>query len=491
MTLEINRKIRRLYHKLLQMYIQLQVNFKLLKKRAFTGFDTTTHESFSMLQIKELNLPAEVLSGSKKNNRLPFDSSLDFISRGPFSYALESKNTLKNDELDKSQIVMLVISALRIDPRVEREARVLASAGYNICIICPDISHPSLESQPINWGDRIKFCILDSSAANFTNNSPYLNGNLMLAAALRFKPLAFHCHDLNTAIIGLAASRIVGCKFICDFHEWFSENVSWDISSESWRPHPDEKRDIFRSAEKLVMKQADAVITVCKSIGDELALLNESSCMQVDVIRNIPSRNQTSMAYPSLRSELALAKNQILMLWQGGTGPTRLLEPVIEALKYAPQVTFVIRGPSLDIFGEGYVNLAKNCGVDRRVVLLPPVKSSDVVAAAIGADIGIWTLPNLSKNFYYALPNKIFEYLFAGLPIICANFPEVQRIINKYKIGLTFDPYDPKSIAFALNQISNYNFLMGCKQKIPDALNEMQAEKEWDKLIDLYKKLQL
>ncbi len=408
---------------------------------------------------------------------------------GDFSSACQLPTLTMNKTCEQDLVVMLVVSALRIDPRVEREARALADKEYRVVIICPDLSHPPLKEHPINWGENIKFDILGWQAANFVNVSPWLLGELMLEAALAYRPLAFHCHDLNTALIGLAASRKIGARCICDFHEWYSENVSWDDIKKQWTVHPLPQRKLYQTAEALVMARADEVITVCNSIAVELEAQYPEYQRKIHVIRNIPSLSASDTEYPSLRQELNIAEEQLIVLWQGGTGPTRLLEPVIESLIYTKDAVLVIRGPSLDMFGKGYLALAKKVGVSKRLHLLPPVKSADVVNAAHGSDLGVWTLPNLSKNFYFALPNKIFEYLAAGLPLVCANFPEARAIIERYEVGAVFDPYDPRSIAKALEQFSDPAFYKKCKQNVAPALVDLKANEEWDKLVHLYNKL--
>jgi glycosyltransferase involved in cell wall biosynthesis len=114
-----------------------------------------------------------------------------------------------------------------------------------------------------------------------------------------------------------------------------------------------------------------------------------------------------------------------------------------------------------------------------------------VVAAATSADAGIWTLPNLCKNFYYALPNKIFEYLAAGLPVLAADFPEARRLIEGYRVGLCFDPYDPGSIADAIGKFSrNRAALAACKDRIPELMASVSAQDEWQKIVDIYRNLQ-
>jgi glycosyltransferase involved in cell wall biosynthesis len=385
---------------------------------------------------------------------------------------------------------MLAISNLHVDPRVERAARALAAAGFRVRVIYPDAYPPYFDEAPIDWGESVTLLPLSSKACEFVSQPPWLLGEEMHAAARLERPFAFHCHDLTTAIIGLSAARATGSLCIADFHEWYSENVSWDFDRDTWGPHPPLKHQLFRAAEKLLLWRADAIITVCDSIAEELEAMAPFRRRKVEVIRNIPPLGRSRAKYRSLKETLDLPSNRFLLLWQGGTGPSRLLEPVIRSLVYAPNVTFVIRGPSLEYYGDGYRAVAKDAGVADRLVLLPPVPSADVVDAAVGADAGIWTLPNLSKNFYYALPNKIFEYMAAGLPVLAANFPEARRMVEGNNVGLCFDPYDPESIAAQVRRLAEEPSLAErCRAAIPVALRELRADREWDKLVRLYSNL--
>jgi glycosyltransferase involved in cell wall biosynthesis len=125
------------------------------------------------------------------------------------------------------------------------------------------------------------------------------------------------------------------------------------------------------------------------------------------------------------------------------------------------------------------------------VFCLPPVKSDAVVDAAAHADAGIWTLPNLSKNFYFALPNKVFEYMAAGLPVLGANFPEARKLIEGLDIGHCFDPYDPGSIATAIRRLADDpGRVAAIRQRMPAALASIDAQDEWSKLVEVYRALE-
>lgn len=121
--------------------------------------------------------------------------------------------------------------------------------------------------------------------------------------------------------------------------------------------------------------------------------------------------------------------------------------------------TLVIRGPEIETYGLSYARITACIGASERLILAPDVPSRDVVAAARGADAGVWTLPNLCKNFSYALPNKIFEYLSSGLPVLVAHYPAASRLAERYQIGLSSYWYDSKSVAAAINRLADDKML--------------------------------
>ncbi len=390
------------------------------------------------------------------------------------------------------QIVMLVISEVWQDPRVEREARALAAVGYKVKILYPDFFSEPLNLPPLNWGPGITFRPLPGYYHSFVHQFPYLFGREFLDAACEEGPFAFHAHDLCTSLIALAAARNKNAHCVCDFHEWYSENVTWNPRKNAYGPHPWLKKVIYKLAELVVMHRASAIVTVCDSIANDLNSGAYLVRRKIEVIRNIPP---ITLAEPAVRhdlhKEIGASDGSFIVLWQGGVGPTRLLEPIVEAFEHIPRGVLVIRGPAIERFRADYLELARARGAEGRVFCLPPVPSAEVVAAAGSASAGVWSLPKLCKNFYYALPNKMFEYLAAGLPILGADFPEVRRIVQRYEVGLCFDPYDPKSIAKQVNRmIDDPELVKRFRANVPAALTDMRADREWERLVELYRRLE-
>src|SRR5262249_44155012 len=144
-----------------------------------------------------------------------------------------------------------------------------------------------------------------------------------------------------------------------------------------------------------------------------------------------------------------------VVLYQGGVGPSRNLEPVIRAMALVRGTALVIRGPGVETFGKGYLDLAERCGAGGRVFCLDAVPSGEGVRRAREADFGLWTLlSDVGLNFRLALPNKVFEYLAAGLPVLSADLPEVRALLDRYQCGLCFDPEDPRDIARVISQLA-------------------------------------
>jgi glycosyltransferase involved in cell wall biosynthesis len=130
-------------------------------------------------------------------------------------------------------------------------------------------------------------------------------------------------------------------------------------------------------------------------------------------------------------------------------------------------------------------------GVSARVFMVDPVPMADLVATASEADVGVVPYTAYSPGYYYASPNKLFEYMFAGLAIAVSNLPVLEKIVRDHDLGVVFDPSDPKHIAEQLNAlVGNHDRLRACRE---NATRVSRDRYHWDheggKLIGLYRTL--
>lgn len=386
------------------------------------------------------------------------------------------------------KIVMLVWSYLPADPRVEREARALAARGYRVTILCPQTATPAPTP---DWGPGVEIKYLPRQTSLSLVMFPWLMSRGVLRAALAEDAWAYHAHDLVMVLPALMAASAKKVPCVCDFHEWYSENVTYDEKVNAYRPHSWLKRSLYRAVESLALRRASRVVTVCDSIATELAAMQRPRA-SIAVVRNIPPIVTAHDASPEIdiRGTLQITTDKAILLYQGGVGPSRGLEPLIRAMAMVESAVLVIRGPFIEVFEKEYLRLAQEVGAQAKVFCLPAVRSNRCVVEASVADMGFWTLLPLCKNFTYALPNKVFEYLAAGLPVVGAHHPEVAKLLEGSGVGLCFDPESPASIAQAIEALAkNADLRRACRANIGPALRDLQADEEWGKLVAVYRQL--
>ena len=104
-------------------------------------------------------------------------------------------------------------------------------------------------------------------------------------------------------------------------------------------------------------------------------------------------------------------------------------------------------------FGKALMKLATDEGVADRVFIRPPVRPHEVVGVAGQADVGLILNHHVGLNNYLSLPNKIFESVAAGLPVVTSDFPDMAELVRTYEVGETCDPEDPEDIARAIRAV--------------------------------------
>jgi glycosyltransferase involved in cell wall biosynthesis len=277
-------------------------------------------------------------------------------------------------------------------------------------------------------------------------------------------------NDLDTLTACYLASGIIRKKLIFDSHELFHE-----VPELVHRPHI---RKIWLMLEKLMVRRIDAGFTVCKPIAD---YYENRYNVSFGVIRNL-SR------YKPRLSPIELVRNQnpAVIIYQGVLNLGRGLELAIESMKY-------ISNASLWIIGDGDVRdqllkLTKDKGLTEKVEFIGRIPLEELDQYTQHASIGLSLEENLGLNYQYALPNKLFDYIQARMPVIVSDLPEMKAIVEKYGIGSILINRTPQALAEIINTLlqktpSDKTFI----DKIEFAANELCWEKEEIKLLDIFK----
>ncbi len=411
---------------------------------------------------------------------------------------------------------MLVVNPMTGDARVEREAAALAVAGHDVAVLAtwqeglPMTEHRrgfTIHRRPYRRTvrDRVVGTIkhyrvaarrsrggpVSAAAARVAAETARLAGG----AALRLmrsrllpieywstiqpsigdvmpRPDAVHAHDLGTLA---SACRIAASDpshrtaVIYDSHELYLEQTdAWTAAEKQlWSFH--ERRWIGR---------ADAVITVSDGIADEL-VHRYGLAHRPTVILNTP---ETEPATSDVRQDLGLDPGVPLAVYTGAAKRSRNLGVVVEALPLLPAWHLAIVGTTIEVDAARLTAHASGLGVGDRLHLLPAVPSSQVCGYIATADVGVHPLPPGLRNHELALPNKLFEYVFAGLPVAVSNLPEMHGFVRSTGTGAVFDPTSPRSAAAAMREALPVTV-------DPDMLLPYAWERQAGRLVELYGRL--
>ncbi|MDQ7019099.1 MAG: hypothetical protein Q9M33_08025, partial [Robiginitomaculum sp.] len=246
-------------------------------------------------------------------------------------------------------------------------------------------------------------------------------------------------NDWDMLPIALALKAKKGGKVLYDSHEYAVEQF---VGNAGWRHF---KQPLVKAVERDCIRKADAVSSVspglCSALQVRYGLARTPTC-----IRNIPQYQ---------KFEFRPCGQNITVLYQGVVGPGRALEEIIISTPlWRNDYRLVIRGPEGT---TGYIDRLKNIIDTIRPVIeieiAPPVPFDEMIAKAHEADIGIMALPDWSIHNQYALPNKVFEYMMAGLALCVSNHADMANILAYYRNGTLIEACTPASIANAVNSM--------------------------------------
>ncbi len=265
------------------------------------------------------------------------------------------------------------------------------------------------------------------------------------AAAAAPNADVFHAHDLNTLHAAVLARARAGGSLVYDSHEIFLESGSHAV-------RPGWARRIFRRREAAWVAGVDALVTVNDALARELG--SRYRPRQIVVVHNCPPRTEHGVdtATP-LRDALGLGADARVALYHGGFSRHRGLEELVAAAALP-----MLDGIHVVFLGWGSQAaelraLAAASPVAGRVHVLPAVSPDDLIDWVRDADVAVMPIQDSTLNHRLSTPNKLFEALAAGVPVVASDLPEMRRIIMgdpAGPLGVLCDPTDPASIAAAI-----------------------------------------
>jgi glycosyltransferase involved in cell wall biosynthesis len=248
-----------------------------------------------------------------------------------------------------------------------------------------------------------------------------------------------HAHDLNTLPAAWAIARRCGARLVFDAHELYA-----DVSTLS----PREQR-VWRLVERTLIGRADGVITVCVSIAEEL--VRRHAVAPPAIVLNCPVHEDAQSEPGALARAAGLRQDVPIVLYQGGFAAHRGLPDLVRAAAEVPGAAFVLMG--WGTMEPVLRDLIDELGLGDRVRIVAPVAPSELLTYTAGATVGVIPYEPHGLNNRYTTPNKLFEYINAGVPVLGSHLPELERFILGCEVGRTFQPGDPADLAATLNRM--------------------------------------
>ncbi len=295
----------------------------------------------------------------------------------------------------------------------------------------------------------------------------YLEMNIRLFLFL----VIYKCHiiysvDLDTLPGCRLAAMLRRKKVVFDSHEYFPE-----VPELKDRPLI---KSIWLFLERLFVPGIDVGITVCHSIAN---IYRQKYGLTFFVVRNIPLRTRISIE----ASSNMVPPLPFTLLYQGAVNEGRGLEPMIIAMQELPQCKMVIVGNGT--VSQQVKELVKRLGLEDRVIFEGKQPFDRLPHFMANAHLGLVLLDNKGLNYYYALPNRLFDFIQAGLPILGMDFPEMASIINGYKVGICMNNLHPEQLALAIRRLTqNPEQMAVWRKNMVKAAAELSWEHEFEAL---------
>jgi len=327
-----------------------------------------------------------------------------------------------------TKVISIVLNDFQNDSRVLKENVSLQNAGYDVKVVAlwengvkefETVSNISIH--------RVKLKSKDWSKNKFIQIIKYFEFIYKVTKIYKDNDI-FHCNDLNALPIGVLIKLFFNknAKIVYDAHEHESFRAGYDrtmhILSQWW--------------EGKLIKYADRVITVSYSIADDYEKMY--NIKKPDLVLNTPLYQKIERKN-IFREKFNIPESDIIFLYQGGLSPKRGIIEFADIIKDIKNISYIIMGYGI------LENDIKELSLKNANVHFHKAVSSNVLLDyTSSADIGVCIEENICKSWDYALPNKMFEYLLAGLPVFVGGLGEMKRFVKKYDVGYIIEDLNNK-----------------------------------------------
>jgi len=332
--------------------------------------------------------------------------------------------------MTKQKIIVSVTNDLTTDQRVDKICNSLIALNYEVLLV-GRVLPKSIRVRRVYATRRFKLWF--NKGALF-----YANYNLRLFFFLLFNRFdALWSNDLDTILANYLVARLKNKKLISDNHEYFTE-----VPELVERP---KIKAIWKKLESFIYPKLKNISTVSPSI---VKMFEDEYKIKVHLLRNVPYLNKSKIQVPNIKME-----GKKIIIYQGAININRGIEFMVKAMQYVDNAILYIAGKG-DISSK-IEKLIIELNLTTKVKMLGEIPLENLHSYTIQTDLGLSLEEDKGLNYRFALPNKLFDYLQAGLPVLVSDLPEMSNLVKTYEIGEVVDYQNEKQIAEKINFILN------------------------------------
>lgn len=340
-------------------------------------------------------------------------------------------------------VCILHLSDARFYPFFQRQAFALRDAGLRVALVSWE-QHKG-EGDP-HW-DGVDVYPIPINVESFAGKWFFVRYVTALTLALlRIRARLYQAVDpvtLPSARLAALRHNTRYCYFSLEFFQGVDQLVGRPIM-----------RYLWYLAEKFGIRNAHTSAVVCRSAGERLAELFHIATPYV--VRNVPPAAEYAVpARDDLRGELGLGPDARIILYKGDIAPARGLAPCVRAMSAVDGAHLVLAGDGR--YRRELTNLAGELNLGERVHFLGRIEPREFPSLLRQADLGHVMHENVGTNMPHTLPSKLFDYLHAGLPVLCGNQGEMASIVRRCELGWVVNPDDQSSVTAALTALVQCN----------------------------------
>lgn len=371
------------------------------------------------------------------------------------------------------RIIVSVSNDLVTDNRVKRTCSLLCEIGYDV-ILVGRLRKKSLPLDIRNY--RVKrFKLIFDKGPLF-----YAELNIRLFLFLVFNKVdVLYSNDLDTLPANFLASKLkFNTRLIYDTHELFTEV-----------PELENRRfakNIWLKIEEYIFPKLNHVLTVNDSIAN---IYGAKYGKSLTIIRNVPEKYKNENALS--KSQLGLPEDKFIVIIQGsGLNIDRGIEEAVLSMQFIDNALLILVGHG-DVIPKAKEMVVQK-QLEEKVKFYDKRPYLEMMHLTSNANLGLTLDKPLNDNYKFSLPNKLFDYIQAGIPILSSDLIELKKIIEHYNIGSFVKKVSPEEIAESINfLIKNPSILKQYKKNCISAAELENWNFEKLKLKKLFQDLEM